>query len=70
MKSKGMIKFDDDIVVVYKPDWSVEWKGMYDYCPYKGMDMSYDKVNKWYKVVNPGNESDYRIIAKWYMARR
>lgn len=64
MKGKGIIKYDDDIVVVYRPDWSVEWKGLYEDCSYKDMDMSYDQVNKWYKVVNPDNKSDYRIIAK------
>lgn len=29
------IDFDDDIVVVYDDKGNVDYKGMFDYCPYK-----------------------------------
>lgn len=58
----GRVDYDDDLVAVYTPDGKVEYKGLFDDCPYKDDDMKYDKDTMTYRVEGP--RGDYRIIAK------
>ena len=60
----GRIEYEDDIVRVYRPNGSLEFVGTWDDCTYKNDDMTYDKTTRQYKVVNPEDSSDYRIIIK------
>lgn len=58
----GRVDYDDDLVAVYTPDGKVEYKGLFDECPYKDDDMRYDKSTMTYRIEGP--DGDYRIMAK------
>lgn len=58
----GRIDFDDDIVAVYTPDGKLEYKGLFDDCPYKDEPMQYDRKNMVYRV--DGENGDYRTMVK------
>ena len=62
IKGAGRVDFDDDLVAVYTPDGEVEYKGIFDDCPYKDDDMRYDKITMTYRIEGPNG--DYRTMAK------
>ena len=62
IKGAGRVDFDDDLVAVYTPDGKVEYKGIFDDCPYKDDDMRYDKTTMTYRIEGPNGE--YRTMAK------
>lgn len=62
IKGVGRVDFDDDLVAVYTPDGEVEYKGIFDDCPYKDDDMRYDKTTMTYRIEGPNG--DYRTMAK------
>lgn len=62
IKGTGRVDFDDDLVAVYTPDGKLEYKGIFDDCPYKDDDMRYDKTTMTYRI--EGSNGDYRTMAK------
>lgn len=62
IKGAGRVDFDDDLVAVYTPDGKLEYKGLFDDCPYKDDDMRYDKTTMTYRIEGPNG--DYRTMAK------
>lgn len=62
IKGTGRVDFDDDLVAVYTPDGKLEYKGLFDDCPYKDDDMRYDKTTMTYRIEGPNG--DYRTMAK------
>ena len=62
IKGTGRVDFDDDLVAVYTPDGKIEYKGLFDYCPYRDDDMRYDKTTMTYRIEGPNG--DYRTMAK------
>lgn len=62
IKGAGRVDFDDDLVAVYTPDGKLEYKGIFDDCPYKDDDMRYDKTTMTYRI--EGSNGDYRTMAK------
>lgn len=62
IKGIGRVDFDDDLVAVYTPDGKIEYKGIFDDCPYKNDDMRYDKTTMTYRIEGP--DGDYRTMAK------
>ena len=62
IKGAGRIDFDDDLVAVYTPDGKLEYKGLFDDCPYKDEPMQYDRKNMVYRF--EGENGDYRMMAK------
>ena len=62
IKGAGRVDFDDDLVAVYTPDGKIEYKGLFDNCPYRDDDMRYDKTTMTYRIEGPNG--DYRTMAK------
>lgn len=62
IKGTGRVDFDDDLVAVYDPSGKLEYKGLFDDCPYKDDDMRYDKTTMTYRIEGPNG--DYRTMAK------
>jgi hypothetical protein len=58
----GRVDYDDDLVAVYAPDGKVEYKGIFDDCPYKDDDMKYDRETMSYRIEGP--RGDYRTMVK------
>ena len=48
--AKGRIQYDDDIVVVTNPDGGIDYKGVYDYNPYREDDWVYDNESETYHL--------------------
>lgn len=61
-KGLGEVVFEDDVVVVYTPTGKEEYKGIFDYCPYRYDHMEYDERTKSYRII--GDNGDYRIMVK------
>ena len=62
IKGAGRVDFDDDLVAVYTPDGKLEYKGLFDDCPYKDEPMQYDRKNMVYRF--EGENGDYRTMVK------
>ena len=62
IKGTGRVDFDDDLVAVYTPDGKLEYKGLFDDCPYKDEPMQYDRKNMVYRF--EGENGDYRTMVK------
>lgn len=58
----GRVDFDDDLVAVYTPDGKLEYKGIFDDCPYKDEPMQYDRKNMAYRF--EAENGDYRTMVK------
>lgn len=58
----GRVDFDDDIVAVYTPDGKLEYKGLFDDCPYKDEPMQYDRRDMVYRF--EAENGDYRTMVK------
>lgn len=62
IKGAGRVDFDDDLVAVYDTKGKLEYKGLFDDCPYKDEPMQYDRKNMVYRF--EGENGDYRTMAK------
>ena len=62
IKGTGRVDFDDDVVAVYDPKGKLEYKGLFDDCPYKDEPMQYDRKNMVYRF--EGENGDYRTMVK------
>ena len=62
IKGTGRVDFDDDVVAVYDTKGKLEYKGLFDDCPYKDEPMQYDRKNMVYRF--EGENGDYRTMAK------
>ena len=62
IKGTGRVDFDDDLVAVYDTKGKLEYKGLFDDCPYKDEPMQYDRKNMVYRF--EGENGDYRTMAK------
>ena len=62
IKGTGRVDFDDDLVAVYDPSGKLEYKGIFDYCPYKDEPMQYDRKNMVYRFED--ENGDYRTMVK------
>lgn len=58
----GRVDFDDDLVAVYTPDGKLEYKGLFDDCPYKHEPMQYDRKDMVYRF--EAENGDYRTMVK------
>lgn len=62
IKGTGRVDFDDDVVAVYDTKGKLEYKGLFDDCPYKDEPMQYDRKNMVYRF--EGENGDYRTMVK------
>ena len=62
IKGTGRVDFDDDLVAVYDTSGKLEYKGLFDDCPYKDEPMQYDRKNMVYRF--EAENGDYRTMVK------
>ena len=62
IRGTGRVDFDDDLVAVYDPSGKLEYKGLFDDCPYKDEPMQYDRKNMVYRFES--ENGDYRTMVK------
>lgn len=62
IRGSGRVDFDDDLVAVYTPDGKLEYKGLFDDCPYKNEPMQYDRKDMVYRF--EAENGDYRTMVK------